>query len=223
MPPDSLKLRVLEAARERAVPRRTGRLPATLGLVALAAVAMGAVLEWGPRLLGDSGGLDHAAGRPAATGAWIVAGTAALALGATWFVLPFRRSMLSAPRGLLLSVAIGVPVLVGLWLVLWHSTYEDPFTRTGWRCFALTVLTTPWPLAVLAYAGRRVEPRHPGTLGAALGACAGAWAAVSIGLWCPLSRPGHVAVGHVLPLVVVVLASAAVGVWLFAVRREPRG
>jgi hypothetical protein len=222
IPPDSLKLRVLEAARERPVPPRPDRLPRTIGLVALAAVAMVAVLEWGPPLLGDVGGPAHAAGRPAVAGAWVVAGIVALALGATWIVLPFRRSMLSAPRGVLLAVAVGVPLLVGLWLVLWHSTYEDPFTRVGWRCFALTILTAPWPLAVLAYAGRRAEPRHPGTLGAALGACAGAWAAVSIGLWCPLSTPGHVALGHVAPLVVLALLSAAIGVRMFAVRRDPR-
>ena len=222
MPPDSLKVRVLEAVRQRPTPRPTDRLPPTIALAALAAVAMSAVLQWGPPLFGEAGGLAHAFGRPAASGAWILAGTVALALATTWLVLPFRRSMLSPARGLLLGVAIGVPLLVGAWLMLWHSTYEDPFTRTGWRCFTLTLLTTPWPFAALAYASRRVEPRHPGTAGAALGSVAGAWAAVMVELWCPLSVHEHVLVGHVLPLLVLALAGSAIGVRMFRLRRlEP--
>ena len=219
MPPDPLKLRVLEAVRQRPVPRRADRLLPVVALAVLAAVIMAAVLQWVPRLLGEVGGVAHAAGRPAASGAWILAGTIALALGSSWFVLPFRRSMLSPARGVLLAVAIGVPVLVGAWLVLWHATYDDPFTRTGWRCFALTGLTAPWSFAALAYASRRVEPRHPGTAGAALGAAAGAWAAVMVELWCPLSVSEHVLLGHVLPLLVLALAGSAIGARIFRLRR----
>lgn len=219
MPPESLKVRVLEAVRQRPMPRRTDRLPSTIALAALAAVAMSAVLQWVPRLFGDVGGLAHAVDRPAASGAWILTGTVAVALSSTWLVLPFRRSMLSPPRGLLLGVAIGVPLLVGAWLMLWHTTYDDPFTRIGWRCFALTALSAPWPFATLAYASRRVEPRHPGTAGAALGAVAGAWAAVMVELWCPLAVHDHVLVGHVLPLVVLALAGSAFGVRMFRLRR----
>jgi hypothetical protein len=220
MPPDELKARVLEAVRQRPMPRRTDRLPTTIGLAALAAVAMSVVLQWGPPVFGEVGGLAHAAGRPASSGAWILAGTLVLAVSSTWLVLPFRRrSMLSPPRALLLGVAIGVPLLVGAWLVLWHTTYADPFTRTGWRCFALTVMTAPWPFAALAYASRRVEPRYPGTAGAALGAVAGAWAAVMVELWCPLAVHDHVLVGHVLPLLVLALAGSAIGVQMFRLRR----
>jgi Negative regulator of sigma F len=219
MPPGSLKLRVLDAVRQRPVPRRTDRLPLTVSLAALAILAMLAAVEWGPRLFGEIGGLAHAAGRPAASGGWILAGTAALALSATWLVLPSRRSMLSPPRGLLLAVAIGVPLLVGAWLLLWHTTYDDPFTRTGWRCFTLTALTAPWPFAALAYASGRMEPRHPATAGAALGAVGGAWAAVMVELWCPLATGAHVLVGHVLPLLVLALAGAAFGVRAFRLRR----
>ncbi len=218
MPPDSLKLRVLQAVQQRPMPRREDRLPVILGLAAAAAVAMLGVLQWAPRLFGDVGGVAHAAGRPAASGAWILAGTVVLAVSSTWLVLP-RRSMLSPARGLLLSVAIGVPLLVGAWLVLWHPTYQDPFVRIGWRCFALTALTAPWPFAALAYASRRVEPRHPGTAGAALGAVAGAWAAVMVELWCPLAVHEHVLVGHVLPLFGLALAGAAIGVRMFRLRR----
>jgi hypothetical protein len=219
MPPESLKLRVLEAVRQRPVPRRMDRLPPTIALAALAAGGMLAALQWGPLLLGETGGVAHAAGRPALTGATIFCGAVVLALASTWLVIPHRRSMLSPPRGLLLGVAIGLPLLVGAWLVLWHGTYGDPFTRTGGRCFALTALTAPWPFAALAYASRRVEPRHPGTVGAALGAVAGAWAAVTVELWCPLTAQMHVLVGHVLPLVALTLAGSAIGARMLRLRR----
>jgi len=219
MPPDTLKARVLEAVRQRPVPRRADRLPFTVALAALAAVAMSAMLQWAPRLFGDVGGVAHAVGRPEASGAWILAGSVAVALASTGLVLRFRRSMLSPPRGLLLAVAIGVPLLVGAWLMLWGTTYDDPFTRVGWRCFALTALSAPWPFAALAYASGRMEPRHPATAGAALGAVAGAWAAVMVELWCPLAVSSHVLVGHVLPLVALTLAGSGVGLRMFRLRR----
>jgi len=219
MPRESLKLRVLEAARQHPVPPRPSRIPSPLVLAALAAVAMSAVLQWVPPLLGDIGGVAHAIGRPSASGPWIVAGTFALAISSTGLVLPSRRSMLSPARGLLLGVAFGVPLLVGAWLVLWHATYTDPFTRVGWRCFVMTALTAPWPFAALAHASRRVEPRHPATAGAALGAVAGAWAAAMVELWCPLAVHEHVLLGHVLPLVVLTLAGSLMGARMFRLRR----
>lgn len=219
MSSDTLKHRVLEAVRQRPAPPRKDPLPLTLALVGLAAVAMSLVVLGVPPLLGDVGGPAHAAGRPASSGAWILAGSAILALLATWLVLPARRSMLGPPRGLLLGIAVGVPLLVGAWLVLWHPTYADPFVRTGWRCFALTVLTAPWPFVALLHASRRLEPRHPGTAGAALGSVAGAWAAVMVELWCPLSTEGHVLRGHVLPLAVLALVGGAIGARWFRLRR----
>jgi hypothetical protein len=218
--PESLKLRVLQAVQQRPMPRRPDRLPSTVGLAVLAAAIMFAVVQWVPHLFGDVGGLAHAVGRPAASGLGIVAGIAVLALASTWYLSPLRRSMLSPARGLLLGVAIGVPLLVGAWLMLWHTTYQDPFTRSGWRCFVLTLLTAPWPFVALAYASRRFEPRHPGTVGAALGTVAGAWAAVMVELWCPLAELEHVLVGHVLPLLVLALVGSAMGRRLLRLRRE---
>ena len=74
--------------------------------------------------------------------------------------------MLSPPRGRLLAVAIGVPVLVGAWLLLWGTTYADPFVRFGWRCLALTAATAPWPFLALHQLSRRLEPPHPQLAGA---------------------------------------------------------
>lgn len=220
-PSESLQRRVLEAVRQQPAPRRPDRSPAALALPALAAVAMAAVIRWAPPLFGEVGGLAHAAGRPAASGAWVLAGTVALALAATWMALPSRRSMLAPARGPLLAVAAGVPLLVGAWLVLWHSTYPDPAVREGWRCFLMTALSAPWPFAALVLASRRMEPRHPGTAGAALGAAAGAWAAAAVELWCPLAAPEHVLAGHVLPVVALAVAGALIGARLFGLRALP--
>jgi hypothetical protein len=157
------------------------------------------------------GGASRTAGRPFLTGIWLMAGTGALAALASWLTLPPRRSMLSRPRGFLWAVIVGVPVLVGAWLGLWHSAYPDPFIRLGYLCFALTVGTAPWPFLVLRAASARLDPRHPRLDGATLGTASGAWAAVVVEAWCPLAAPAHVAVGHVLPLVCLALAGALLG------------
>jgi hypothetical protein len=207
-----LRLRVLELARANPVPARRSRLPGALALLGLAAAAMTAALL-------AAGGPGHAAGRPPELGAWVVGGTVALALLASWRALPARRSMLPPPREHLLAVAVGVPLAVGLWLVFWHQGYDDPFERAGYRCLALTLATAPWPFVALAYLGRRFDPVHPGLTGSALGAAAGAWAAVTVAIWCPLADPLHVVRGHVLPLALLALLGAAAGRRLFRMRK----
>lgn len=239
MPPNSLKHRVLEAARRHPVPARQAR---SLPPAAAAALAAGAMLAVYAALLalgvlrspGDaddplrvvSSGVrlvlrlgTATPGRPPANGAADVAGTIAIAVAATLLVLPPRRSMLSPPRPLLLAVAIGVPLLIGAWLLAWGSTYPDPFVRTGWRCLTLTAATAPWPFLALYRASRRLDPRHPHLTGAALGSAAGAWGAVMAESWCPLGAGAHVVVGHVLPLLVLASAGAAVGYRMFRLRR----
>lgn len=239
MPPESLKHRLLDAVSRQPVPTRSGRLLPAAAVTALAAGAMlaayAATLGWGALWAGGgvadavravSGGMalvlrlgTATTGRPAASGAWIVAGTIAFAVAGTFLALPSRRSMLSPARGQLLAVAIGLPLLVGAWLLLWGTTYVDPYQRDGWRCIALTVATAPWPFLALYHASRRLDPRHPQLTGAALGSAAGVWGAVMAEIWCPLSVGAHVLVGHVLPLVLLVGVGAAVGCRMFRLRR----
>jgi len=211
-PPDAIRLRLLQAARAGGGPARSDRTLRLVGLVAFAALAMLTALA-------AAGGPAHAEGRPAVVGSWVLAGSLALALAATWFTLPPRRSMLAPPRGQLLAVAFAVPVLVGAWLMFWHSAYEDPFVRVGWKCMELTAATAPWPFLALVYASRRLEPRHPGHVGAALGSTAGAWAALMVNSWCPLSDPAHVLVGHVAPVVILSALGAVFGAWRFRLKR----
>jgi hypothetical protein len=212
MLPTSLKSRVLSAAHRRPSPTRAElRLPAS-ARAALAALAMlAALFAWG--------GPDHALGRPGSVGAPVVLGVVALATAVTWCALPARRSMLPPPDSRLLAVALGVPLLVGAWLIAWHSAYDDPFSRTGLRCFALTLAAAPGPFLALLAAGPRLAPSQPRLAGAAVGAVSGAWAAVVVELWCPLALPAHVMSGHVLPLVVLAAAGAVFGPRLLGLRR----
>jgi hypothetical protein len=216
----ALKLRVLEAARGHPAGKRPDLLSERFGVPAmvllLAAGAMSLAL-W------IAGGPAHAAGRPFIVSAWIVGGTALLAVVATSIALPPARSMLPRASGQLLAVMIGVPIVIGLWVGFWHSNYQEPFARTGFRCFALTALTAPWPFVALAALRRRFDPVQPMLSGGALGAAAGAWAAVMVELWCPLSNASHLAIGHVAPLVVLVLAGAIAGRRLFRLRRLEDG
>ncbi len=238
-PSEHLKRRILEAAGRQPAPVRPARAvswTATAAIAALATVAAyAAALGWGE--LRRGGGLDGAAGavssglvsllglgaatagRPAIAGIPIVLGTIALAAVATWLVLPSGRSMLSPPRGWLLAVVLGLPVLVGVWHLAWGVTYVDPYARVGWRCITLTLATAPWPFLAVVRSSRRLDPRHPALTGAALGSAAGAWGAVMAAVWCPLSIGSHVLIGHVLPLVLAVGLGAAVGYRMFRVRR----
>ena len=208
----ALKRRVLAAARSHPAPVRNDRRPLAALFALLAAAAMLAMyFVWG--------GPANAAGRPAPVVAWLAVGTVAVAVAASWFALPAPGSML--PRGgrVLVAVALGVPILIGAWIVLWHSVYTDPFQRFGWRCFGLTAATAPWPFAVLVWLSRRFDPVSPQLTGAALGAAAGAWAAVVVELWCPLSVSDHVLVGHVSPLLLLVGLGGALGQRLFQLHR----
>ena len=162
--PSSMKDRVLAAARQHPSPPRRRGLPAWIPAT-VAALGMAAVYAlWGEPY--------HSAGRTAEAGAWILVGLAALAVTATWLVLPHRRSMLPPASSRLLAVAVGVPLIVGAWLMWWHALYADPFTRFGLRCFAFTIALAPWPFAALAAAAPRVLPDRPWILGAALGSAA---------------------------------------------------
>lgn len=207
----ALKMRVLAAARSRPALSRRQRGARTALLVAAAAEVMVAM-----SLL--CGGPPHAAGRPAGAVAWLVMGTLGLALAATRFALPGPRSMLARKPGHLLGVALAVPFALGAWVQLWHSACADSLERFGWRCAGLFLAIAPPPFAVLAYLARRIDPVSPHLTGAALGAAAGAWAAVLVEAWCPLSRCEHVLIGHVSPLLLLAAIGAAVGERLFGVR-----
>ncbi len=210
-PPESLKARVLAAARQRPVPARAPHPLRTFLAVFGAMLAMSITFLFA--------GPYHAAGRPAPFAFAVVGGTTVVALAVTWLATPRRGSMLGRSRGWLILAIVAVPILVGAWTMLWHVGYADPFERFGTRCFLLSLATAPWPFAALAWLRRGFDPNHPALTGATLGSAAGAWAGVVVAMWCPLADPGHVVRGHVLPLMVLMGLGAAIGSRLFAMRR----
>lgn len=212
------RTRVLAAARSipsrtRAESQKRTLLFGTCALLAVALVWFGA-----PPLMHAKSGLAHAAGRPVMLGIANVVGCLAIAAIATWAALTRGRSMVGHPL-FMWSVTMMTPLLFGIWTMLFHTAYEDPSKHVlGWRCFVLTLVTAPWPFAVMTALARRIEPRSPNLVGAAFGSAAAAWAGAMVVLWCPLAEPGHVVRGHVLPFVVLAVCGALIGRRLFAVR-----
>jgi hypothetical protein len=54
---------------------------------------------------------------------------------------------------------------------------------------------------------------RPALTGAALGVAAGACSWLLVDLWCPVAHPEHIALGHLLPLVLLAGAGALARVW----------
>ena len=164
-------------------------------------------------LFAVAGGL-RATGRPPSLVAWTSLGTSCFAGVGMCFL--FTRTRSGHRRGWsILGMATIVPV-VGfvVWRYALGHLYElaSPWpTRTGYRCFALSVATGGTLLSALLLAWRRLDPMSPAATGAAFGAGAGLGAALLIDLWCPVSYLPHLLVGHALPVAVLAAAGAAIG------------
>jgi hypothetical protein len=164
------------------------------------------------------GGLPHGSGRPLSItlvmcGGWIVASSLL-----TWLTLSRGRSTMT-PRPALLGVAAVVaPVALYAWMHLFFGSYVEPFERVGYRCLAYTLIMAALPLTGFLLLRRAVEPRYPSTVGAAAGAVCAAWAGVLVDLWCPLTNPKHVLVGHVAPMLIAMVLGAVAGRWTLGVR-----
>jgi hypothetical protein len=71
----------------------------------------------------------------------------------------------------------------------------------GFRCLTLSAVVGLTVFAALTIALRRSVPVRSGLRGAALGAAAGAWAGLSVFVFCPSDDPWHIFIAHVLPIV----------------------
>ncbi len=159
------------------------------------------------------GGL-RASGRPPSLVAWTSLGTSLFVGVGMWFL--FTRTRSGHRRGwTVLALSTVVPVVA---FVLWRyglgSLYRlaSPWpTRTGYRCFAMSVATGGILLGATLLAWQRVDPMSPRATGAAFGAGAGLGSALLIDLWCPVSYLPHLLLGHVLPIAFLATAGAIVG------------
>jgi hypothetical protein len=79
----------------------------------------------------------------------------------------------------------------------------------GLRCLAVASAVGVLVLASFTVALRRAVPVASRLRGAALGAAAGAWAGLSVFVFCPATAHRHLLVGHVLPIALLTL----LGLW----------
>ena len=205
MSPD-LRARILAEVKSQPAPARPEmRRRLLIGLVI--------TLAFEGFLLVLIGGL-HRGDRPP----WLVAGNASLALVVaaitSWLAFGRGRSMVGRPRQVVLAVsALVVPALFLSILLLDQGTSAFqrgvPPVGNHAQCFGLTALFSLVPLAFLVLARRGSDPVHPSATGAALGASAGAWAAVAMAIVCPYAELTHELIGHLAPILLVV----ALGAW----------
>lgn len=165
-----------------------------------------------------SGGLAHASARPAVVTFGVVLGALALAVGCATVAFGRGRSAVGRAATALLAVVFLAPLGTYAWLVSWHGSYVDPFQRVGYRCLAMTLVAGAALLAAGLFLRKGTVAVHATVAGAALGVAAGTFGGVLVDLWCPLTAPSHVLVGHVLPLVILAGAGAVFGRFFLPIR-----
>jgi hypothetical protein len=147
-----------------------------------------------------AGGLAHARDRPLLASVRLADGWALAAAGLTWLVLRRGSTFLDSPP-LLRAATWASPVVLLTWMPRFPGA-ESTLGSAG-ACFGLTLAMAAIPLASFLALRRGAEPSWPGTVGAAAGAMAGAWAQVLVLLFCPVTSILHAVLGHVLPLVML--------------------
>jgi hypothetical protein len=210
------KERLLAAARRMPSPtRRAARARSWL------------VLPWGGLLAGACyfvlDGVEHGRGRPSWFCLASTLGWGTVAVLSMWGALGRAASASWRSRSALVAIAVGTPaVLLALSLMLAALRPERSgadLHATGLKCLGLTLAVALFPLVALTSARRESDPVHPAPAGAALGSASGASAGILVELWCPTATPWHLAVGHVLPIVVLMALGALLGARSLAMRQ----
>lgn len=213
-PPPDLRARVLAAAASEPVPARSAGLPRQAAIVALGfAASIGLLLA-----IGGPGARSRSSAYYLMLAAlWL--GVTGLAL---WAGVARGRSMLGRPPWARAAVATSTPLALLATAALAGGAVPPGGEVAGVHehvvCAAFTVLFALGPLAALAALRRRGDPVAPRLSGAAMGAAAGAWGAVSIELRCEHAQLDHVVLGHVLPVVALVLLGIILGDRVLALR-----
>jgi hypothetical protein len=148
-----------------------------------------------------------------------------VAAAATWVGITRGRSMLGRSAASKIAVAAITPVaLVVTWLavaVVWLRDVlplawlevmdEAPALQVHTNCALASILYAVGPLLAFLAMRRHRDPVSPRQAGAAIGAVAGAWGAVVHFPFCECTSPLHMALGHVLPVVILAAVGALVG------------
>jgi hypothetical protein len=215
---DKLKARIFQATRVTPSPtRRASHVQVWLVMLSSVVAALALFFAFD--------GAHHGLGRPpwfyaACTLAW-----SAVAALSMWGAFSRGSSALGRPRSLLLAIAFGTPAVLFTLMFAFAVVFPEVTVihpeRIGLRCLGLTLAAAAFPLLGLTFVRRESDPVHPVTTGAALGAACGASAGVMVEMWCPVATPLHVAVGHVLPIVLLGVFGAILGARVLRMRARP--
>jgi hypothetical protein len=210
-----LKARIL--AQARSTPSRTRQASRVYAwLVLPSSVIVAAALFFA------FNGPHHGQGRASWFYAASTLGWAAVAALSVWGAYLRGGSALGRPSAWLMAIAVGTPALLftmmfGFAVVHPEVTLLHP-ERLGLKCLGLTVAAAAFPLLGLSLVRRGSDPVHPVATGSALGSACGASAGVMVEMWCPVAAPRHVAIGHILPIVIMAILGALLGARVIAMR-----
>ncbi len=216
-----LKARILAAVQSSPSPTRRTTLGSTRLLLPAATILAGC-------LYFAFDGVRHGEGRPPAVLSATVTIWIAAALVSLWSVVGSARSPIGRPRAWLLAVALGMPVLVLMFMVAVSAASSAGDTgpvvaihRAGLRCLGMTLAAGVLPVLAFLFIRRGSDPLHPAAHGAAIGASFGAYAGIMVCFWCPDLSPVHAALGHVAPLLILALLGAVLGARVLDLPRDP--
>jgi hypothetical protein len=215
---DPIRDKLLEELRNQPSPTRK-EVRLRNALLLLSAVAVPLAVWW------SQGGV-RIQSRPV----WYVVGTTigwiVVAAWAVWGSLSPGPSMLGRGRRWMKWIILLTPTVLFLWMLGWDLVDTDRLApwpdRWGKKCLNLTMLLGAWPVIALVWMRRGSDPLHPGARGAAIGAAVGCSSGVLVDLWCPITDPSHMLLGHILPLMILSAAGLLLGKWLLGVHRRHR-
>lgn len=198
-PPDVLRDRIREAVAKTPASGATPRARVAIAIVViLIAVAAGLALMRPdlpalplPSLIGVSLGI-----------AFLAAATLVVALS------PGSRGLGAPVTTLVALAAITTPLYALMTMMAGLGDAPDGPRVRG--CFTMSLAVASFALAGLTFALRRSVPAAAVARGALLGACAGAWAGLTIHLHCPCGEALHILLGHAVPIAICSLAGALI-------------
>ena len=198
-PPDALRERIQAAVTRTPASTLSPRTRAIVAMVViLISVAIG-IATMRP---------DFAA-LPVASLVGVTLGIGFLAAATLVAALSPGTHGLGAPVTLLVTLAATTAPLYALMTMMGGLGYapDGPATR---GCFTLSLVVAITALTGLTFALRRSVPAAPVARGALLGACAGAWAGLTIHLHCPCGDSLHILLGHAVPIALSALLGAVI-------------
>ena len=212
-PPDLLFALIRGDVRNTAAPRAGAQWRIAIA-VSLAAVMAGAVVMLASQLVYHRYASGLEVEIPSAPYLlqvllFLVALTFVATLIAMW---RGRSGLGSGAISLYLASGLVAPIYAALVLVspVHMHTHEAvlsdvTISRWGLRCFVISAIVGLPVLATFTVALRRSIPTASGLRGAAIGTAAGAWAGLSVFIFCPSGDLLHMLVGHILPIVAFTL------------------